>query len=273
MKKRNIIFAVVIVIIAVFAIAVLPSAFKEKSPSPEAGKPEKTPVIVNQMEESKETVEEPELSEIPGLTEPEKPEEEEEEPPVCGLKLPYQVPDTPLTIEKISQYSGPFVEDGSDEPVANVAAMVVTNNSDTMVHFSELTFQVNDDETAVFRISTLPAGKSVLVLEYERRPFDPADTFVLSDKLYAELKEQSLLENKVKVYAADQELTVENLTEEDLGTVYVRYKAMARENLYMGGITYSCKMENVGAKESVTKETQHFAADVCKVLMVDTIQE
>lgn len=199
--------------------------------------------------------------------------EKDAEQTICGVALPYQVQDTPIIIEGIGQYTGPFVEDGNDEPEANVLAIVVRNGSDADVEYAEVHFSTGDGSEAVFHISTLPAGSSAVVLEQNKREYNAEETLAFADKLYAQAEEMSLMEDDVKVTAEDGALTLENLTDQSLGTVYVRYKNKLNDNYYLGGITYSCKFENVGAGDEITEQTKHFTVDGSTVLMVKAIEE
>ena len=199
--------------------------------------------------------------------------EKDAEQTICGVALPYQVQDTPIIIEGIGQYTGPFVEDGNDEPEANVLAIVVRNGSDADVEYAEVHFSTGDGSEAVFHISTLPAGSSAVVLEQNKREYSAEETLTFTDKLYAQAEDMSLMEDDVRVTAADGALTLENLTDQSLGTVYVRYKNKLNENYYLGGITYSCKFENVGAGDKITEQTKHFTVDGSTVLMVKAIEE
>lgn len=199
--------------------------------------------------------------------------EKDEEQIICGVTLPYQVQGTPIIIEGIGQYTGPFVEDGNDEPEANVLAIVVRNGSDADVEYAEVHFSTGDGSEAVFHISTLPAGSSAVVLEQNKREYSAEETLTFTDKLYAQAEDMSLMEDDVRVTAEDGALTLENLTDQSLGTVYVRYKNKLNDNYYLGGITYSCKFENVGAGDEITEQTKHFTVDGSTVLMVKAIEE
>lgn len=199
--------------------------------------------------------------------------EKDEEQIICGVTLPYQVQGTPIIIEGIGQYTGPFVEDGNDEPEANVLAIVVRNGSDADVEYAEVHFSTGDGSEAVFHISTLPAGSGAVVLEQNKREYNAEETLTFADKLYAQAEEMSLMEDDVRVTAEDGALTLENLTDQSLGTVYVRYKNKLNDNYYLGGITYSCKFENVGAGDKITEQTKHFTVDGSTVLMVKAIEE
>ena len=199
--------------------------------------------------------------------------EKDEEQIICGVTLPYQVQGTPIIIEGIGQYTGPFVEDGNDEPEANVLAIVVRNGSDADVEYAEVHFSTGDGSEAVFHISTLPAGSGAVVLEQNKREYNAEETLTFADKLYAQAEEMSLMEDDERVTAEDGALTLENLTDQSLGTVYVRYKNKLNDNYYLGGITYSCKFENVGAGDKITEQTKHFTVDGSTVLMVKAIEE
>lgn len=199
--------------------------------------------------------------------------EKDAEQTICGVALPYQVQDTPIIIEGIGQYTGPFVEDGNDEPEANVLAIVVRNGSDADVEYAEVHFSTGDGSEAVFHISTLPAGSGAVVLEQNKREYNAEETLTFADKLYAQAEEMSLMEDDVRVTAEDGALTLENLTDQSLDTVYVRYKNKLNDNYYLGGITYSCKFENVGAGDEITEQTKHFTVDGSTVLMVKAIEE
>lgn len=263
MEKKKILTGLMMIVAAAAVIGILYLNKTEGNRAGSAGK-----------KEIDYPVEELNSCGIPGFFEDSKKDSKKEGngQTVCELKLPYRVPDTPFVIEHIGQYT-PFVEDGSDEPTANVMAMVVRNQSDTMIHFGEIDFLVNDSETASFQISTIPAGASVFVMEKGKREFNPSDVLTFSDKIYANLEEVPMLENRVKVVGANQEVTVENLTDENLGTVYVRYKSVLSENLYFGGITYSCKVEHVDAKAKVSAKARHFREESCKMIMIEAVAE
>ena len=61
---------------------------------------------------------------------------------------------------------------------------------------------------------------------------------------------------------------MENISNKDLGTVYVYYKN-TKDNSYLGGITYRAKFENVEKGKKLTTKTSHFTKS-SKIVMVDT---
>ena len=191
---------------------------------------------------------------------------------VCGIPLPLAIPNTSLVIEGIGQYSGPFVEDGSGEPMANVMALVVKNDSRKFTEFAEITLAVDGKDPAVFQISGLPGKEYVLVMEKNRRPFDRSELLGYETHLFAERDDVSLQADKLKIYAADGALTAQNLTGETLDAVYIRYKSKLVPRCYLGGITYSCKLEALAAGTEKTAQTGHYSDAYSQIVMVETVK-
>ena len=80
-----------------------------------------------------------------------------------------ELSDSNLIIEKVGSYTGNYLEDGSDEPIEKVAAIIISNTSDKMLQVGDITFKVNDKENATFRVTNLLPHTSALVLESNKR--------------------------------------------------------------------------------------------------------
>ena len=195
----------------------------------------------------------------------------EDEKKVGGLKLPYKVEKTDLVIENIGQYTGQFIEDGSDKPVANVLSLLVKNNSDKVVQYGEINIKVNGNKNAVFKITNLPPKTSTLVMESTGKiEFNKDDKYKYVDSIQAKLNNMSLMKDKVQITKQeDGVIGIKNVSGKDLGTVYVYYKYFQEGGAYLGGITYRVKFENVKAGASVEEKTSHFSKNSSEILMVD----
>ena len=190
---------------------------------------------------------------------------------VGGLELPYQVDGTDLVIENIGQYTGPFVEDGSDTPKANVMSLLVTNNSKKVVQYGEIKLKINGNDTAVFKVTNLPSGTSTLVMESTGNiEFNEDDKYKCLDSVQADLDKMSLNENKIKIVKKeDGTIGIKNVSDKDFETVYVYYKYFQKGGAYLGGITYRVKFENVKAGKTAEEKTSHYSKDFSDILMVD----
>ena len=195
----------------------------------------------------------------------------EDQKKVGGLKLPYSVEKTDLVIENIGQYTGQFIEDGSDKPVANVLSLLVKNNSDKVVQYGEINIKVNGNKNAVFKVTNLPPKTSTLVMESTGKiEFNKDDKYKYVDSIQAKLDNMSLMKDKVQITKQeDGVIGIKNVSGKDLGTVYVYYKYFQEGGAYLGGITYRVKFENVKAGASVEEKTSHFSKNSSEILMVD----
>lgn len=181
--------------------------------------------------------------------------------------------DPNLTVEAIGSYSGNFLEDGSDEPTANVAAMLITNNSDQMLQIAEITFQVNDTETASFKVTDLPAGTSTLVLEANKREYSEEDSYTYGETATGYMEEPTLEEDKFELVTEDGKITLKNKTDQSYDKVYVYYKYVQLGGAYLGGITYRTPFENVPAGGEVEAVAAHFNPESSKIMAVQIQQE
>lgn len=181
--------------------------------------------------------------------------------------------DENLYLQALGGYSGNYLEDGTDELVSNVAAILVTNTSDKMLQVAQIVFQVGDGQVAQFQISNLPAGETVLALELTRRPYSSADDFSYGKTASAYMEDPTLESDRVRVDTSKAgELTLENISGETLSEVYVYYKYVQGSS-YLGGITYVVPFENVAPGASVTVTAGHFHPDNSQVMDVDIVTE
>lgn len=181
--------------------------------------------------------------------------------------------DPNLTVEAIGSYAGNFLEDGSDEPTANVAAMLITNNSDRMLQIAEITFQVNDTETASFKVTNLPAGTSTLVLESNKREFSEEDSYTYGETATGYMDEPTLEEDKFELVTEKGKIILKNKTNESYDKVYVYYKYVQIGGAYLGGITYRTPFENVPAGGEVEAIAAHFNPESSQLMAVQIQSE
>lgn len=184
------------------------------------------------------------------------------------ISLPYTIATTGMKIKSIGQYSGSFVEDGSDRSVSNVLSIVVTNKSGKDLQYGEIKLKAGS-KTATFKLTNIPSGKSVLALETSGMKYSSSTNYTYAEATYAQTN-MSMNSSKVSVSTADSKVTIKNISGKDLGTVYVYYKNLDKSGAYLGGITYRVKFENVKSGDKLTQSTKHFSKSNSKIIMVDT---
>lgn len=185
----------------------------------------------------------------------------------------YRLSDGNLILLSVGSYMGNYLEDGSDTPIENVAAIVVKNNSDNMLQVADITFAVAENETAVFRITNLLPGKSVMVLEMNKREYKESDNYDYGEVATAYRAETSLMEDTFDIVKENGTLTLKNKTTKSYKKVYVYYKYAHIGGVFMGGITYRVPFENIEANASVESVANHFNVNSSIITDVQITEE
>ena len=187
-----------------------------------------------------------------------------------GISFPCQIPGYDLTIEKMAPYNGMFVEDGSNASSQNVAMLLVKNNSNFPVEYTQIRVMCGQEEL-LFDISALPEGEQLVVQEKTGKALSENEVTSAS-ALVVQRANMEMSENKVQVIDnGDNTLTVKNLTSETIPTVRVFYKYyMEDEKLFVGGIAFTVRISRLGAGASVTIHPSHYTSRSSRVVMVLT---
>lgn len=178
-----------------------------------------------------------------------------EKTPFSGLTTNASAGD--LYCLEFTGYSGAFYEDGTNESVENIAAILVENRSDEFLERATITYDV-EGKTATFVLTGLPVGKKCWVLEQNRMPMTDSEKFKFLDCVTAFRKGTSLEPNIMDVDVKDDVLTVTNKTEDAIYSVCVYYKNTHDDGNFLGGITYLISIEEIAAGESRAKRAGHY---------------
>lgn len=176
-----------------------------------------------------------------------------------------------LELQSVGRFSGLYVEDGSLETVGDILMVQIKNNGDHDLRLARLTLTYSDGD-AEFEITNLPAGKSVYVLEKNRRTY--SDERHLSVEMADVVKfkdNMDVFPDRYEITGLDGALNVKNISTTDIsGDLYVYYKYFSQDQLY-GGITFRAKIPGgVKAGEIRQISAGHFNPDNCIVLAVTT---
>ena len=168
----------------------------------------------------------------------------------------FKVDDAAITIQRINGYSGIFIEDGSDKEVKNVAAIEVKNTSNKPLEFAQIQLY-NGSKKLVFDVSTLPANSSAIVMEKNKASFNSSKgvTYGGTTAGYVNSLEKSSSVKCKKVKNNGIEVT--NTSSKNIPCVRVFYKYKSSEGYYVGGITYTAKVEDLKAGASQTIYPSH----------------
>lgn len=176
-----------------------------------------------------------------------------------------------IEITSIAPYTGPFVEDGSDDAVENILMITVKNNTPQTLQYAEATL-LFDDTTAQFAFSTLRPGESMVVLEKNRLKY--TDGMEPSSRQFDNViyftEEPTLCADKISISALDGAFNVRNISGEDLtGNIAIYYKNKSEQG-YLGGITYRTVIQGGMAKDEIKQiVVNHFRVDESQIMFVD----
>ena len=163
-------------------------------------------------------------------------------------------------------YDGAFLEDGSDDEVKNVLALLFKNTSDKDIQYAEYAFAV-DGKPISFKVSDLPAGQTCVVLEASRHQRNTNEVLELISRVVAPVEMLPGSDKVLPVINEDNTITIMNLTQEELPVVRVFYKYFYEdENTFVGGITYTATATQVPAGGSVTIAPSHFEANASLIM-------
>ena len=183
------------------------------------------------------------------------------------VSFPYAIPETPLVIEDVKSYSGIYLEDGSDEPIEDVAAILVRNEGNQCVEYAEIRMNGTEEDLR-FVLSGLEAGASAVVMEADRDSAVMQNYWqITADAAVTDffaLSEEALTIEETE----DGQLQITNISETDIPCARIFYKFyLADENLYVGGIAYTVKLLDLKAGASATVAPSHYAAGQSKIIM------
>lgn len=176
-----------------------------------------------------------------------------------------------IEITSFDSYTGPFVEDGSDDTVENILAITVKNNTPQTLQYAEATLLFGDT-TAQFAFSTLRPGESVMVLEKNRLEYvegmEPS-SYQFDNVIYF-TEEPTLCADKISISALDGAFNVRNISGENLtGNIAIYYKNKTAQG-YLGGITYRTVIQGGMAKDEIKQiMVNHFQVDESQIMFAD----
>lgn len=184
-------------------------------------------------------------------------------PVVAQVSFPKTLEGTPLVVKGITGYEGPYVEDGTDEEVTDVAALTVYNAGEKRIGEAVITVKT-EQESMCFVLTELPAGEAAIVLEQERKQWVPQRLLDWQASYVQTKVEQAAVEVRV---LADGYLEISNLMEVPLQSITLLHKTWSEVfGGYLGGITYRTRIEALQPGQLLLIKPDHFAPNVSRII-------
>lgn len=203
-------------------------------------------------------------------TEENKKTDNEKDAEIKYIKFPYEISQSNLVIQWVQAYSGSYVEDGTNDQVSDITAILVTNVGKECVEFADITL-TTDRERLKFSLSALEAGASCVLLEMNRVTYEKQEYLECTAET-AFLDEMEMAENVAEVTELKSgALAVKNVSSTTLPCVRLFYKYYdSEEKIYIGGIAYTSQITDLESGYSKMVTPAHYQPGQSKVIMVRT---
>ena len=187
-----------------------------------------------------------------------------------GLNFPCTISEYKIDIIKFASFDGMYVEDGTQANVQDVAMMMVENNGDFPIEYTQICVEY-EEETLLFDITALPVGERMVVQEKNGKSI-PEGTAEAANALVVQRAQMDMSEEKVSVTDnGNNTLTIQNLTDKQIPTVRVFYKYyMPDEDIFIGGVSFTVRVTRLAANGSITIQPAHYTSQTSRVVMVLT---
>lgn len=135
-------------------------------------------------------------------------------------------------------WTGAFVERGTDAPCEDTAALLIRNNTSSLLERAEFSCG-----NLRFTVTWLPAGAWCLVQEQSGAAYSRSlSGTALTACVYA--AERSMHGELVSVDAREGCITLTNISGKDIpGSVHVRYKTIS-DGVFLGGVSYMAGVDD-----------------------------
>lgn len=173
-----------------------------------------------------------------------------------------------LVAEYTVVYEGAFLEDGSDRPAVNIAALMLRNQGDTPIRSAEVILE-QGSVRLTFQADTIPPGAAVLVLEKDGKRYRK-DTFTACYGWAQKGEDRPLIDSRVQVVEQGMAtLLVTNSTDRVLTDLRIRHKSYYLDgDFFVGGVTYETRLDRLAPGQTLPVYPYHYAAGYSRVVEV-----
>lgn len=172
-----------------------------------------------------------------------------------------------LTCDDFALFSGQYVEDGRDELVENVAAILVTNQTGRFLDFASLTYDV-DGQTVTFVVTGLPAGRSAWVMAQDQAKATGSSVFTYVDSVTSYRDDVVAETDALTITSEGNVLSVRNNSTGTLENVCVYYRSVHSDGNFFGGITYLVSFGTLEPGASAESMAGHYDPDNSEIVRV-----
>lgn len=188
--------------------------------------------------------------------------------PIPTISFPYEITDKNLIVQQISPYSGYFLEDGSDNSVDNIAAIVLTNNGEAL-DFVGIGIAQGENSYA-FSGSKIPGHSTVIIQEQTGSAMPDGDFHSCTATVTDSTGMQTTSDLVLVTDNGNNTFTVSNISDKTIPEVTVYFKNyLPDEDVYVGGITYHMTLEDIEPGTGIEVNSGHYASGYSVIVDLD----
>ena len=168
------------------------------------------------------------------------------------------------------------MEDGSDDAVAGLLMMVVTNVTADPIQYARIQLDLGE-KTAEFAVSVLPAGGTAILIEQNRMKYDPEMDYDTAPAECVNIagfeREMNRCEDQLEIQLLDGGVNIRNSSGSDItGDITLCYKNVVN-GMYHGGIAYRIRLEG-GLKAGELRQlmTKHVQKDGTEIMFAEIVE-
>lgn len=186
-------------------------------------------------------------------------------PQLERIHFPCAIAGTTLVAEGVASYDGPYLEDGSDQEVVNVTALLLRNTGDVGIAKTEVIMQ-KGEQKLIFEADTIPPGATVLILE-KRRTLHTNTNFT-SCSGWQIVEEHGWHDWGIRIREVTMGvLEITNQTGSAMKNVQLYYKTKL-EDMYIGGMTYVHTVTKLKEGETIQISPYHYARGYSEIIKI-----
>lgn len=182
-----------------------------------------------------------------------------------NITLPCKVEGTNLIAENVISYEGPFLEDGSNQEVVNVMALMLYNSGDAGVEQTKVVLK-RDIMEFVFEADMIPPGARVLVLEKERALYgykNFTSCYGWQTINNCGWKNWPITIREISIGA----LEISNRTDETYNQLQIYYKTQL-EGVLVGGVTFVHTVKALDPGQTIQIYPKNYAKGYSQIVKV-----
>lgn len=202
------------------------------------------------------------------------------DPQSAEITIPFEIPgftllqeaevgmlDGELELLGVGRYSGAYFEDGSDEQVSDVYAVVVRNNGEDWVDFAAITVSCGS-RTLTFELSALPGATSAIVLEANRQTWSAGESCRNPHAvLTADTSERRFdFDDDFVLYPSDGVINIKNISGKTFDKDILLYYKNFDYGLFLGGVTYRARYAGL-APDGIGQSIQPHYSDARSTIL------